>query len=330
MTTRQKVAALDRTATAAVIGGARIAVGLMWLANLHWKVPPDFGEDNGGGLFKYSESVTRNSPFAPFTWVTEEIILPNFTLFGWFTLVVETIVAALLLVGYRTRVVALLGAALTVPIFLSVLYYDRADEWSWAYILMFVAHLLLWATDAGRHGGLDGALRHGPGAASRGLLATGVVATAVGVAGLWVARSIDVIGSEAKLLGSDAGFVNADGGITRRWELKLMWFTPSWALLTILFGVALIVGSRVRPAAIVGGVGFAVIAAVVGATRTFDYLRDDGAVQVVSTASNVAVWAGFALVGILLGRRPAVDTVADATIDTDTDTDADTAMIDTA
>jgi thiosulfate dehydrogenase [quinone] large subunit len=304
MTSRVQVAALDQRATAAVIGGARIAVGLLWLANLHWKVPTDFGEDTGSGLYKYSESVTRNSPFAPFTWVTEEVILPNFAVFGWITLVVETAIAALLLIGYRTRIVALVGASMTVPIFLSVLYYDRADEWAWAYILMFVAHLLLWATDAGRHGGLDGALRGGPESASRGLLAAGAVATAVGVAGLWVARSVDFVGSQAKLLGSDAGFVNDDGGITRRWELKFLWFTPSWALLTILFGVLMIVGSRRRPAAIVGGLGFAVIAVIVGVTRTFDYLRDDGRVQVVSTASNVAVWAGFALVAILLGRRP--------------------------
>jgi thiosulfate dehydrogenase [quinone] large subunit len=119
-------------------------------------VPPAFGEDNGGGIFKYSESVTRNSPFAPFTWVTEELILPNFRLFGWVTLVVEVLLAVLLLVGYRTRIVALVGAAWSVPILLSVIYFDGADEWSWSYLMMIGLHLLLFATDAGRHLGLDG------------------------------------------------------------------------------------------------------------------------------------------------------------------------------
>jgi len=96
-----------------VIGGVRIITALLWLANLHWKVPPAFGEDTGGGLYKYVESVTRHSPFAPYTWVVEEAVLPNFRLFGWITLVVESLIALLLLVGYRTRPAALAGAGAT-------------------------------------------------------------------------------------------------------------------------------------------------------------------------------------------------------------------------
>jgi uncharacterized membrane protein YphA (DoxX/SURF4 family) len=298
-----RAAALDARASGLCVGGVRITLGLLWLANVHWKVPPDFGEDGGGGLYKYSASVSRHSPFAPFTWVTEEIILPNFRFFGWFTLLAELLLALLLLVGYRTKLVALAGAAFSIPIMLSVLYYDRADEWSWSYIMMIALHVVAYATDAGRHLGLDGVLAGDRAAAGRALRVVGIVAAVVGLLGLWVARSIDFAGDRAALLGSDAGFVADDGRIVRRWELKFLWFNPLWAVLTIAGAAIVYVGARRVWAAFAGGAVFAVMAVAVLVAQTFDYVRDDGATQVVSTASNAAVWGSFALVALLAGRR---------------------------
>jgi uncharacterized membrane protein YphA (DoxX/SURF4 family) len=308
------LARLDERLRGAAMGAARITVGLMWLANVHWKVPPDFGQSNGGGLYKYSESVTRNSPFAPFTWVTEEIILPNFRFFGWFTLVVEIALAALLIVGYRTKLVAVAGAAMSVPIMLSVIYYDRADEWSWSYLLMIAAHLALWAGDAGNHLGVDGVLRRGGTAARRALTALGGVTVAIGLLGLFVGRSMSFAGSEVALLGSDAGFVGDDGRLVRRWELKLMWFNPLWALVTLAAGVLMVAAVRQRWAARAGAAVLAFAAVAVFAARTFDYVRDDDAVQVISTGANVAVWCGLAVAAVLIDRiaraEHQIDTVA--------------------
>jgi thiosulfate dehydrogenase (quinone) large subunit len=277
-------------------------LGLLWLANIHWKVPGDFGEANGGGLFKYSESVSRHSTFAPFTWITEEFVLPNFAFFGWFTLLSEVALAMLLLVGYRTKLVALAGAAMSVPIMLSVLYYDRADEWSWSYLLMIAAHLMAYASDAGNHLGIDGVLRRGPQAARRAMLPVGILTTVIGVAGLFVARSTSFAGRSVALLGSDAGFTDADGKITRRWELKFVWFNPLWAILTIAFGLLIIASVKQLWAARAAGIGLAAIALVILATRTFDYVRDDGAVQKVATGSNAALWGGLALAVLLFDR----------------------------
>ena len=299
---QRSAAALDNRIRGGVLGAARIVVGLMWLANLHWKVPPGFGESSGGGLYKYSESVTRHSTFAPFTWVTEEIILPNFTAFGWFTVVAETLIAVLLLVGYRTKLAALAGAAISVPIFLSVVYYDRADEWSWAYFLMIAAHLLVYASDAGAHLGLDGVLRRGGAAPARAIRSIGIVATVVGLLGLYVARSVDFVGERVALLGSDAGFVNDDGDLVRRWELKFVWFNPLWALLTIALGGLALAAYRVRWAARAAGIGFAVLAVVVFAMQNFDYVRAGGVVQSVGTSANAAVWASFSLVLLVADR----------------------------
>jgi len=310
-TMQQRASVLDERLRGGVLGSARIAVGLMWLANLHWKVPPNFGEATGSGLYKYSASVSRNSTFAPFTWVTEEIVLPNFAVFGWFTVIVETVLAVLLIVGYRTKLAALAGAAMTIPIFLSVVYYDRADEWSWAYFLMFAAHLLIYASAAGEHLGLDGVLRRGGRAPKHAIRAVGIVATVVGLLGLYVARSIDFAGKQVALLGSDAGFINDQGDLTRRWELKFVWFNPLWAVLTIALGALAIAAMRLRWAGRVAGAGFAVIALVIFAMQSFDYARDDGALQKVGTAANAAVWASFALVLLLADRASRRSELAD-------------------
>ena len=285
-----------------MLGAARIIVGLMWLANLHWKVPPGFGEASGGGLYKYSASVLRNSPFGPFTWLTEQIILPNFAFFGWVTVIGETVLAVLLLVGYRTKLAGLAGAAMTVPIFLSVIYYDRADEWSWAYFLMFAAHLFVYASDAGAHLGLDGVIRRGGSASALAIRSTGGVAAAIGLLGLYVARSVDFAGTQVALLGSDAGFVDEAGELVRRWELKFMWFNPLWAILTIVLGALALSAARLPWAARVAGTAFAVLAAVILAMQNFDYVRDDGGVQSVGTSANAAVWASFAVVLLVADR----------------------------
>jgi len=210
--------------------------------------------------------------------------------------------AALLLIGYRTKIVALVGAAMTIPIMLSVIYYDRADEWSWAYILMFSAHIMLWASDSGAHFGVDGVMRRSSAAARRALTSIGVITTVIGVAGLFVARSVSFVGSQVALLGSDAGYVDADGNLVRRWELKFLWFNPMWALLTIACGVLLIVAVKQLWAARVAGIGLVGLAVVVLATRTFDYVRVDGSIQLIGTASNAALWGGFGLAVLLLDR----------------------------
>ena len=291
------------------IGGVRILAGLLWLANLHWKVPTDFGKSSGGGLYKYVVAGAQNAPFEPYRWVLREIVLPNFQLFGWYTLVSELVVAALLLIGYRTRIVALAGAAMTVPIMFSVLYYPKADEWSWSYLLMIGVHLLLAAVYAGNYLGVDGVIAGPSDGAPRALRGIGFVAVAVGVVGLIVARSVDFSGRLVKLLGSDAGFVDGDR-LVRRWELKFLWFNPLWAVLTIAFGALLIFGARNLKVAWLGTGGFAMMAIIVFFQQTFEYLRDDGTVQRVATASNVALWGGLALASALFIRHFDRSTVA--------------------
>jgi uncharacterized membrane protein YphA (DoxX/SURF4 family) len=93
----------------------------------------------------------------PYAWLMERYVLPNFTFFGWLVLIVEAALGAFLLIGLATRFWALVGIAETVAIALSVL--NAPNEWYWSYLLMFLVHLALFATAAGRYAGLDGVLR---------------------------------------------------------------------------------------------------------------------------------------------------------------------------
>jgi thiosulfate dehydrogenase [quinone] large subunit len=130
---------------------------LLWIQNVYWKVPPDFGERRNADLYRFTRAAVDHPVFAPYAFVVKHVVLPNFTFFGWLTLFVEASLGGFLLIGLATRLWALVGVAQSLVITLSVL--NTPGEWHWSYYLMIAAHLVLFAVAAGRAGGLDGVLR---------------------------------------------------------------------------------------------------------------------------------------------------------------------------
>lgn len=176
--------ATDEMPQAQAIGAAalRILVGLMWLYNVSWKRAPDFGEEAGNGLFKFTSYAVSDPVFPPFSWVVENLVLPNFALFGWGVLAAETALAVLLLTGAWVRVAAAVGLAQSVAIAMSVAF--APHEWPWSYWLMIGAHGLLLVITAGRVLAVD-AVRVGGPARMLGQV-WGVIAVIVGmVSVLW-------------------------------------------------------------------------------------------------------------------------------------------------
>lgn len=153
----------------ALIAGVRVAVALMWIQNLNWKIPPDFGRERQADLYSYVQEAVEHPVLPPYSWVVEHVVLPNFTLFGWVTLLTEFALGVFLLAGLFTRFWALVGIAQTLAITFSIL--NTPNEWHWAYYLMLAAHVVLFAVAAGRAHGLDGLFRPGW-RASRGRLAS--------------------------------------------------------------------------------------------------------------------------------------------------------------
>jgi thiosulfate dehydrogenase [quinone] large subunit len=142
----------------AVIAIVRIGAGLLWLQNVGWKTPPDFGRgDTPEGLYLSTTYAVSHEVFGPYARLVDQLVLPNFTLFAWMVLLVEASLGAFLLIGLVTRFWAVVGMTQTIVIMLSVL--NAPHEWYWSYVLMLLVHMALFATAAGRYAGLDGLLR---------------------------------------------------------------------------------------------------------------------------------------------------------------------------
>ncbi len=131
----------------------RILVGLLWLYNVSWKRPPDFGRNSGKGLFGFTHDAVDHPVFAPFSWLVEHVVLPNFAVFGWGVLVLETTLAVLLLTGAFVRLAALAGIIQALAIGLSVA--QTPGEWPWSYWMMVGIHVVILFSAAGSFLAID-------------------------------------------------------------------------------------------------------------------------------------------------------------------------------
>ncbi len=202
----------DANARAAAV--LRVLLGLMWLYNVSWKRAPDFGQDAGNGLFKFTSYAVSHPVLPPYSWVVEHAVLPHFQVFGWVVLAAETALAVLLLTGTWVRVAAAVGIAQSVAIALSVAY--APAEWPWSYWLMIGAHVVILFSSAGRVFSVD-ALRAG---LSRGiplLRVWGVLAVLVGLVAV-VGSLDDPLAARGYAIGStdlsiSLGSYNLVGGL---------------------------------------------------------------------------------------------------------------------
>ncbi|MEO5725052.1 MAG: hypothetical protein ABIQ39_16640 [Ilumatobacteraceae bacterium] len=288
-TRRERLDVIDTRTRHSVVAAARIAAGLLWLADLHWKVAPNFGRDTGGGLYKYTRSAVDDPVVGVWKSITEHLILPHLQLFGWIVILTDGTIAALLLIGYRTRLVALIGAFNAIPIFLSVAY--RNDEWPWSYILIFFLHLMLFAMPSSEHvPSIDTALAGPRSARDRAFVVLGAIAVVVGAIGWFLARDVDFATRHVAMFGY------------AKMELKLLWFNGLAAVLTIAFGAALIVAARIRLAGLVAAGGFTVMAVVALLRENWNNVSA-GAPAIIGSSPNAAFWAMFAVGGGVMWFR---------------------------
>jgi thiosulfate dehydrogenase (quinone) large subunit len=157
MATTAPTPSLEDRSAAWMAFGLRVTLGVLWLVNSGWKRPPDFGENQGRGLYAFTRDAVEHEVFAPFALVVREVVLPNFRFFGWAVLLTEAALGAFLLLGLATRFWAVVGLVQSAFITLSVL--NTPGEWEWSYYLMIASHLGVFALAAGRTGGLDGLMR---------------------------------------------------------------------------------------------------------------------------------------------------------------------------
>jgi uncharacterized membrane protein YphA (DoxX/SURF4 family) len=231
---------------AAYATAVRIVLGLLWLWNVNWKVPPDFGRTNEVGLYKFTEFAVTHPVFPPYAWLTEHLILPNLSVFGWLVILSETTLAVLLLSGAWVRLAALLGIAQSVAIALSVAF--APHEWAWAYLLMIAAHLALLSSSPGRYLAVD-AVRAG---LSDGRTVARVAGGVAVVAGLY--STIRGLGDPLAANGPQIG--------TSSWEVGLGSFNVLGGVVLLVVGVSLVAAERLGATAAWVSVAVALAAAV--------------------------------------------------------------------
>lgn len=280
----------------------RVLVGLLWLYNVVWKEPPDFGRSSGSGLYGFTRDAVEHPVFPPYSWVVENVVLPNFTAFGWMVLVLESLLAVLLLTGLLVRLAALLGVAQSLAIALSVA--QTPGEWPWSYWMMIGIHGVLLFTASGRIAAVDrvradNATGHGRAAAVRLLRGWGVV---VGVTGL-VAAVLAVDDDPLSAMGSELGGPD--------FSVSLGSYNLLGALVLVAVGVAMLLaaslGRRELAVAAALGSGLAAVSLYAQLSRTDVWLGGSNT----SAAFFLCVAVVSGATAGLIGRTPRTERASD-------------------
>lgn len=138
---------VDRMAS--TLAGLRILAGVIWLANLTWKLPPSFGKDEPEGLLYSFNLAEQYAVIGPLRDLVHDVVIPHFTLFGWLVFGVELAAGILLTLGFATRLGGLLGT--TQAIVITALVVRAPDEWVWTYVMLVILNsLALFAPTAAR------------------------------------------------------------------------------------------------------------------------------------------------------------------------------------
>ncbi len=145
--TSQQTQAIDR-----VLAAARIALGLYWLYEQHWKLPPDFGlHDPRGLMFAFQQSIQYPTVGLYRTFLVQ-IVVPHFRLFGWSVFLAESSVGMLLFVGLFSKLAALLGTLQAINLLVSQ---GATPEGPWIYLAILAANLVILLTPSNRVWSVD-------------------------------------------------------------------------------------------------------------------------------------------------------------------------------
>ncbi len=144
----------ESLSTPYVLAILRILYGILWLQQAAWKVPPDFGLASKGGLFYWTNEMVKYSFLPPHRFFVESVVLPNFILFAWLTLLTELFISFSHLLGILSRLGALAALAMSANLLVGLIRHP--SEWPWSFIMLLGYALLFLNAHPGRVLGLDG------------------------------------------------------------------------------------------------------------------------------------------------------------------------------
>ncbi len=146
----------------------RLIIGYLWLNQLGWKMPPQFGcpadfavstslSDRTSGLCDWVGLMTIYSRIPLQAAFVENFVVPNLAWLGWFIWLMEAFIGLSLILGLVSRLGALVGLVQAANLFIGLSAVPT--EWVWSYALLFTFHLLFFCIPPGRIWGVDAWLR---------------------------------------------------------------------------------------------------------------------------------------------------------------------------
>ena len=147
-----------RGAPGVSVGLFRIMFGLLWL-DMGFQKAPWVVQDGHqfGWLYGW---LLREIQYPTFGWYQrflQDVVLPNFTLFGYLTFFTEVALGVSLLLGLLTVLGGIGGALWQLNIAFGA--YSVPGEWYWIWALLIAPHLVFAHSRAGRTLGVDALLR---------------------------------------------------------------------------------------------------------------------------------------------------------------------------
>jgi hypothetical protein len=142
------------------LAGVRAFMGALWLLNLLWKLPPDFGKGEYWGLPR-AFAVARHHAFSsPLRRLAGDVLVPHTTAFGWIIFLLGLVTGLSLLLGFLTRLGAALGLVQAIAI--TLLVANAPGEWLFGYLMFILLSALMLLLPVSRRMSLDDALGRDP------------------------------------------------------------------------------------------------------------------------------------------------------------------------
>src|SRR5919201_1673133 len=129
------------------LAGGRIALGAYWLWEQHWKLPPEFGIHDARGLMFSFQSRIDHPPLGLYRTFLQDLVVPNFYLFGWLVFVSETMIGLSLTLSLLTRAGGVLGTLESINLLVAQ---GATEEGPWLYLGLIAANLAVVFTTSNR------------------------------------------------------------------------------------------------------------------------------------------------------------------------------------
>jgi hypothetical protein len=137
----------------------RLCIGGLWWQQTLWKLPPTYTDNPdgvSGGLHYWIGEMVQHAAFEWQRAFVAQVVQPNFYLFAPQVYAAEVIIAISLLLGLFTKVGGVLGALMSINLWLGL--YRAPYEWSWSYFFLVLLQITFIVYAAGRSLGLDAVL----------------------------------------------------------------------------------------------------------------------------------------------------------------------------